>query len=287
VDLRGPLLERALRGWQEPWDLDAGRLGYDMDLSWRETAGIGGSARVSLVDVSAHYGSILANGIDGEFSLRRAGSIWVFDETPVTVGSVDFGITATEISAFVGWNGAQLQVRGATAALLGGGVGAAPFYYYPATGYGGIDLRLVELSLAQVLALEGDDISGTGRLDGTLPIRLLGNVASIEGGRVRAAPPGGIIRVSEDFRVPSGQPGLDFALRALHNFDYSRLEADVDYAENGDLQLAVRLRGRNPDVEGGRPIHYNLNINENVPLLLKSLRLQDQVTREVERRVRN
>lgn len=287
TQVRGPLLSRVVRGWQEPWDLDAGRLGYALDLSWRDPAEVGGRVRISFVDVSAHYGSIKAQGFDGEFSVRRAGSAWIFEETPITVATVDVGVAASEVSAFVAWNGAQLNVRGATAALLGGGIAAAPFSYYPATGYGAIDLRLVELSLAEVLALEGDDISGTGRLDGTLPIRLLGNAASVEGGRIRAVAPGGSIRVSEQFRVPSGQPGLDFALRALHDFDYSQLEADVEYAENGDLQLAVRLRGRNPDVEGGRPIHYNLNVNENVPLLLKSLRLQDRVTREVERRVRN
>jgi hypothetical protein len=50
--------------------------------------------------------------------------------------------------------------------------------------------------------------------------------------------------------------------------------------------LAVRLEGYNPEIEGGRPFHYNLNISENLPALLQSLRLSDEVSERVERRIR-
>jgi hypothetical protein len=50
--------------------------------------------------------------------------------------------------------------------------------------------------------------------------------------------------------------------------------------------LGVRLEGHNPAVEKGRRIVYNLNVTENVPVLLESLRLQDAFTRRIERRVR-
>jgi hypothetical protein len=63
--------------------------------------------------------------------------------------------------------------------------------------------------------------------------------------------------------------------------------SDVDYAASGDLTLAVQLKGRNPEVESGRPIHYNLTLRENVPVLLESLRLQGRVTEGIERRVTN
>ena len=53
----------------------------------------------------------------------------------------------------------------------------------------------------------------------------------------------------------------------------------------GDLLAAIRLRGRNAKIEKGRPIHYNLNISENLPTLLASLRLQDEVNERVEKRV--
>ena len=237
--------------------------------------------------MDAHYEDYLVKGLNGEFKLRVQGDTWTFDETPVTAESLDVGFVASNLSAFLGWTGSQVTVREFSAALLGGGVVAEPFSYFPGTGYGSLELRLVELSLSEVLALEGAEVTGTGSLNGAIPIALLDNAISIKGGKVQAAPPGGTIRVSAELSGPTGQPGLDFALLALKNFDYSLLEAQVDYAESGDLQLAVHLQGSNPEVEAGRPIHYNLNINENIPVLLRSLRLQDQVVRQVERRVRN
>ena len=73
--------------------------------------------------------------------------------------------------------------------------------------------------------------------------------------------------------------------RALENFQYETLEADIDYDVKGDLLAAIRLRGRNAKIEKGRPIHYNLNISENLPTLLASLRLQDEINERVEKKV--
>jgi hypothetical protein len=145
---------------------------------------------------------------------------------------------------------------------------------------------LQDIDLAEVLALEGDDIVGTGRLDGELPVSIRNAVPSVQAGRVEARPPGGTIRLNPSFAGPSGQPGLDFALLALQDFRYSELVAGVNYAENGDLELAVRLMGRNPEIENGRAILYNLNISENIPVLLESLHLQDRLSEKIEERIR-
>ncbi len=287
AEVSKPFMASVLTPWKEPFDLHAGRLGYMLDLDWDRTHAPGGRITVSLADADLRYEEYRVNGLNGEFDLRVKGDAWFFDETPVTAESVDLGVVAKNLSAFVTWSGSQVTVREFSAALLGGGVVAEPFSYFPGTGYGSLELRLVGLSLSEVLALEGDDVTGTGRLNGLIPIALLDNAVSVSGGKVKAAPPGGTIRVSTELSGPTGQPGLDFALLALKNFNYTLLEAEVDYAESGDLQLAVHLQGRNPEVEAGRPIHYNLNINENIPVLLRSLRLQDQVVRQVERRVRN
>jgi hypothetical protein len=81
------------------------------------------------------------------------------------------------------------------------------------------------------------------------------------------------------------QPGLDLALGALTDFRFDVLEASVNYSDAGDLQLGIRLEGRNPEIEKGRPIHYNLNVSENIPVLLQSLRLQDTFTERIEKEV--
>ena len=168
--------------------------------------------------------------------------------------------------------------------LLGGTVSFSPFTYQVDRS-SRVELELIDLSLAKVLALEGDSISGTGVLSGRLPLRVSKGQISMKGGQLSAEPPGGTIRLSTDFGTSTGQLGLDFAIMALTNFKYSTLDVNADYAENGDLALAVKLQGTNPDVEKGRPIVYNLTINENVPVLLESLRAQRAIVDRVEQKV--
>jgi hypothetical protein len=51
------------------------------------------------------------------------------------------------------------------------------------------------------------------------------------------------------------------------------LKLEVQYKEDGTLDLAARLEGKNPDWQQGRPVHLNLTVQENIPVLLKSLRI--------------
>ena len=78
--------------------------------------------------------------------------------------------------------------------------------------------------------------------------------------------------------------GFGFAFKALEDFRYNTLDANVALAADGALTLAVRLRGANPAVEEGRAIAFNLNLNENLTALLESLRAADSITNQVEQR---
>ena len=147
-----------------------------------------------------------------------------------------------------------------------------------------LEIQLVDLDLAEVLALEGDDVTGTGRLAGRIPISLQHNTVLIRGGVISASEPGRI-KLAPALASSITQPGLDIALKALGNFSYEKLESSIDYDDQGDMALGILLEGRNPDVEDGRPIHFNLNISENIPVLLQSLRLQDTLIRQIEKKV--
>ena len=70
-------------------------------------------------------------------------------------------------------------------------------------------------------------------------------------------------------------------MQALENFAYEKLASDVILNEQGDLTLAVSLLGANPEVQNGRSIQYNLNIEQNLFDLLRSLRLADRVSSQV------
>jgi hypothetical protein len=136
-----------------------------------------------------------------------------------------------------------------------------------------------------VLALQGGNVSGEGRLKGELPVHVRGGALSVTGGIIASMPPGGTLKLAPSVGAATGQPGLDFALDALTDYRFTSLESTVDYAEDGELKLGVSLKGSNPKVEKGRPIHYNLNVTQNVLDLVRSLRADRSVTEKLERRV--
>ncbi|MCB1686680.1 MAG: YdbH domain-containing protein, partial [Pseudomonadales bacterium] len=206
-------------------------------------------------------------------------------ESTLGIGSLDVGFPVTGIEATFSGSLERLLVERFQARLLGGQALAAPFEYRIENAAADISLTLTDLDLTAVLALEGEDISGDGRLDGQLPVRIRGGEVSVTGGRIDARAPGGTIHLAPSLANAIARPGLDLALRALQDFRFTTLSAGVDYAESGDLNLSLRLEGHNPGVEKGRPIHYNLNISENIPTLLESLRLSDSFTDSIQNRV--
>jgi len=277
-----PLIAGILPGWQTPFDFDRGSLALRLNLRLAEA--IDGTAILSLTDTALRYGNYLANRTSAAISANLGPEGLNLGPSTLTIGSIDVGFPLTDIRAGLSGGADALHISDLSARLLGGLASAAPFDYRIDTATADLDLSLSDLDLAQVLALEGTDITGSGRLDGLLPIRVRGGEASVSGGRIEARAPGGRIQLAPSLANAITQPGLDIALKALEDFEFTALRATADYGTTGDLELGLRLEGRNARIEGGRPIHYNLNISENIPTLLESLRLSDTFTRSIERR---
>lgn len=290
IQFSEPLAASVMPKWEKTYDLDRGQIDAELALKWDSFDKINTKLILILTDASGRYDDYTATGISATLDIIATdvsdGKTWRLQKSPVQMKRTDVGIPVDDVAFNLAWSGDEAHITRPRAALLGGRATASDFFYNLASGNSGFELNLKDIDLAAVLALEGDDILGSGRLNGTLPVTIANYRASVSGGDMVAAPPGGTIRLTPTIAGPSGQPGLDFALLALKDFTYSELNTEIDYAENGDLQLGVHLRGRNPAVENGRPIHYNLNISENVPVLLESLRLQDKVTERVESEVR-
>jgi hypothetical protein len=284
-----PLMAGIFEAWPAPWDLDAGRLSLAADLTWPASGDLDGRLALTLADASAHYADYRVAGLGGEFVVALSGTDWQLAPTDLRAARLNAGIELTDVTARVGVDAARVGASAAAigferagASVFGGTLATGPFTFDPVAGTAALEITLTAIDLGQVLALYGDRIMATGLLDGTLPAMLAEGTVTVSAGRLVARAPGGVIRVAPELSQVTGQPGLDFALRALGDFTYTAL----GFAENGDLKLAVALRGRNPEVEEGRPIHYNLNVTENIPQLLEALTVDRELIEAIERRVR-
>ena len=139
--------------------------------------------------------------------------------------------------------------------------------------------------LFKVYPAEG--LSGNGTIDGQLPLYIDHGAIYIEAGQLHARE-SGVLQFQSDKIQALGRsnPAMRLVADALDDFHFNLLSSDLSYDQSGKLLLNVRLEGQNPDIEKGRPIHLNVNLEEDIPALLASIQLSGQVSEIIQKRVR-
>ena len=139
--------------------------------------------------------------------------------------------------------------------------------------------------LFKVYPAEG--LSGNGTIDGQLPLYIDHGAIYIEAGQLHARE-SGVLQFQSDKIQALGRsnPAMRLVADALDDFHFNLLSSDLSYDQSGKLLLNVRLEGQNPDIEKGRPIHLNINLEEDIPALLASIQLSGQVSDIIQKRVR-
>ena len=153
-----------------------------------------------------------------------------------------------------------------------------------------IAVKVQDLDLEEIFALEQqENIKGTGRLDGIIPLNIDFPDIEVHEGQVKAQAPGGVLHIdlqeSLGGSIAQSQPHLDQIIQSFKNFHYHTLHIGVNYQKTGILRLATRLEGKNPEYKNGIPFNFNLNIEENIPALFKTLSLVEDLQEKIENMV--
>jgi hypothetical protein len=273
--------------WRYPVDVTAGRVMAEADVDWSaQDAGFAyeAAAQVSADALAGRYADIGFVGASTRLDME-SGSATQAAVQPARfeIALVDVGFPIENISgtAAPDIEASAVAVSQLSMSLLGGTLSADPFRYDPAAESNALMLRAngIQLPLMAALAdLEAVTISGS--VSGEIPVTILGNTVIIDGGHLENDPPGGVLRyrggAADGIVDDSSQLGI--VTRMLRNFEFDSLTSAVNYSQAGDLVLNMRLEGMNPDVDPTQPVILNLNIENNVPQLLRSL----QATRSIE-----
>ncbi len=278
-------------------DVTGGHLSATASLTWSPEAG-SGSATIMLEQLSGQYESIAVNGLTTTLNLHTAGAdtLTMPEPAKVTIAAVQTGVEITDLSLDLqlGWTPpATLEwvaLHNVSAAVFGGRVrseGVRLDFAHPDQTF---PVKVEQLDLQQLLHLEQQKgIEGTGALSGVIPVILTQTGVQVHDGILEAHPPGGVLRYQPTpetaQEVAPADSQLSLVLQALSDFHYNALKLGIQYEEDGTLKLTVRLEGKNPDWQQGRPVHFNLTVQENIPALLKSLRVVQGIEQSLQERL--
>ncbi len=317
----GRALSTLVTPWSAPFDATGGTVEGSGSFAW-ERAASGpfdlreGTVLVQLHEVAGRMRQMTFSGLTTAAQVQlREGLLQMPEPATITMASARAGIDITRLSAqvqagwerpgggpppggtgsdptgskAVSWAPTWIDAKQLRAAVFGGTVSSDGLRYRPGQAPHSLTLALQGLQLQEVLNLEQQKgLDGTGVLDGTIPLTLGVGGLSVEQGTVAARPPGGVIRYrpAEDSAAAraASQAALGMVLQPLADFHYNVLTATARLMENGTLTLATRLEGKNPTWQAGRPVHFNLTVEENIPALLKTLGLVGELQESIGKR---
>ncbi|WP_042553188.1 intermembrane phospholipid transport protein YdbH family protein, partial [Pseudomonas fulva] len=292
----GNPLAKTLVQWPELLDLNSGRLNAVANLA------LSAGSNAPSVDLSLTgkglggiYDRSELSGLDTSLHVKLARQRFDLYLQQLKIQQANPGLPIGPIEARIRYGAplasaakGTLEVNLAQAALMGGQVTLTPGRWDLAASNQLFPIQIRGLELQQLFTLyPAEGLAGSGTLDGDLPVRLGQNGIEVEKGHIAARQPGGRLQFSSEKIKALGRsnPAMQLVTQSLEDFNFTTLNSSVDYDQHGKLRLAMRLEGQNPAIENGRPIHFNINLEEDIPNLLASLQLTDRVNEIITRRV--
>ena len=315
-DQSGTTLSHLITPWEYPFDITAGQLSLAAVVTWeasprrlasgnddgQKTGAIAvkrGKVAITAKDLDGYYQDIVVEDVNTTLHLNATSlnDVTMAGPAQLRIGRVESGIEFENIACTLhlghpgfglGAGRPVVDLTDVSMHTLGGRVSSPRIHVDPARPPSRFTLKVDGISLDRLLQLEQQQgLTGTGVLDGSVPVTLNGETITIRDGRVAVRPPGGVIRFApqEETRLMlvAAKSEMELVLRALENFRYDVLRAVVNYQEDGTLLLETRLEGKNPNMKESPPVHFNLNVEENIPALLQSVQVVKHIEQQLEK----
>lgn len=294
--LAGNTLATTLADWPELLTLQRGRIKHQGELLFNLTdASYQLQSSTELIDLTGFYDTTIFRGLSSVLQLDATPEQLQLSTAELKLNQIEQGLVAGPLQLAANYQAyldnlltGRLTLHENQLSLFNGQVSLPQQSYDLSQDEWRLPLQLDRLDLQQLLTQHPtSDLTGQGSFSGVIPVIISANGVEVAKGRLQAEEPGG--RLS--YRSPQAQsmaasnPGMKTIIAALDDFHYSVLSSDVSYSSDGQLTLALRLEGRNPAMEGGRPVHFNITLEENLPALITSLQLTNQLNEVIQQRV--
>lgn len=268
----------------------AGRIGGDARLAWRNGR-VTGRAKLRLDGIGGETDGGIVEGISGTIVFDRLFPPSTASAQRLRIKKINAGVVLTGTSIrFALLPSGVLRIGRADATLADGKViVVAPIVDLVAQ-KARATVTLQGVRLERILSLvDLGDVYATGRIYGSVPIRIAGANIAIDGGALAALGGGALRFRSERAKqvLKTGGKQVALMLQALEDFTYERLNVNIDKSPAGDARVMLRTLGHNPAVLEGRKFQININLETNLNRLLEAAmqwyRLSGKALRDIVR----
>jgi hypothetical protein len=285
---RGGKLDSADLGFITAVSDLTGTIGLEAKATW-DGDGRTETALATFEDVGFALGDVSVAGLSTIIDLTGLTPLRSAKPHHVTVQSIAAGLPLTSLSADVAFTGDETaKISHGTIDVAGGQITLADASIPLDERDAAFALGVQKVDMAQLSALaKVDGLSVTGTLSGTLPLRRDKTGFYFAEGSLRADGPGRLVYkpASPPDALAQNQGG-SLLLQALSNFAYDRLSIALNGPVTEDISLGVSLAGRNPDLYGGYPIEFNLNLSGRLTQILKQGLVGYGIPADIERQLR-
>jgi len=178
----------------------------------------------------------------------------------------------------------RIAIEQAQFSMLQGTVSVAPTIIDPAMARSDTLIRISNIDLESFFNLiKVDGLTGSGHLDGQIPLTLKENQVTITQGHLAARAPGVLRFQSEKASQLLASTGkeMNLLLQAAQDFHYTELSMDLDKAVTHDLVAKLSLLGNNPAVKEGRVFRLNIKLETDIDKILQTINQGYNLSHEI------
>ncbi|MFZ2871520.1 intermembrane phospholipid transport protein YdbH family protein [Zavarzinia sp.] len=127
-------------------------------------------------------------------------------------------------------------------------------------------IEVAHVDLAEVTRVLGlDGLSGTGFLDGRIPIEVAGDRLVLTDGALKAQGPGTLSYRPGNLppQIAAAGREMELTLQALSDFHYDSLAIEFAKAAEGEGYVLLKMAGGNPVLLPGQPFNFNIRLESN------------------------
>lgn len=261
-----------------PLDLQAGNADARFTVNWCALPKMHFDAKgaVQLRDASLGWEKARIEGLQTTLQLDGLHPVQGRIKFSAPRGELATGTPITDLKVDLALSARELTVHTLHAGVLGGALRSSPLNLPWPPSEQSLPLEIQQIDLGQLLALfKVQGLSGSGQLDGVLPLVYRDGGVEINDGQLNSRG-SGTLKYAPALSIPD-----NLGLLALRDFHFRQLGLHAWYAGDGAYRTQAMLEGNNPELYNGYPIRFRLNINGALPGLFRSALFSGDFNRHI------